>query len=151
IEKYCQRRLPKADKDTQKAFQKAQAKHGWTRLHVAVERGDLDGTRALLRNGVKADAQARDGRTALHLAADLGNAALARALVDGGAAADRKDKVGWLPVQVAAHQGYLDVVRLLADKGSALPDVLSAAAAGRADLVTDLLKKDPAAAGVKSK
>lgn len=142
IERYCRRRLPLADKYRKPGLEEMLGKLGWTRLHVAVERGDAAKAQSLLESGADAKARARDGRAALHVAASSGNTEIVKLLLAARADLNPTDGAGLTPVQLAVRQEHLDTVQALAAAGCALPDVLSAASAGRADLVEKFLKKD---------
>jgi ankyrin repeat protein len=109
----------------------ARERFGWTRLHVAISRGHLETASRFISRGEYVDTPARGGTTPLHLAANGGWLDLVRQLVDAGTSLERKDATGLTPAQVAAQHDRLEVVQLLARRGCALPDLLTAAAAGK--------------------
>jgi ankyrin repeat protein len=57
---------------------------GWTPLHVAAAKGDVEGVRALVECGSETMALADDGRTPLHVAVEMGNVEVVRVLADHG-------------------------------------------------------------------
>jgi ankyrin repeat protein len=144
IEKYCRRRL----EEVQNEFKRYRLQYildriGFTPLHVAVERGDRDVVRRLLRGNPDVNAADCTGTTPLHLAADGGDIDLVQELLAAGAALDPKDRNGETPVQHAICWVQLDVAELLIRRGCAIPDVATATVAGRADLIERLAKKEP--------
>lgn len=146
IEKHCTRRLKEVKEERDREELRAVlAKLGWTPLHVAVERGDLDWLRALLPEKGVVDQAGRDGRTPLHLAAAEDNVEAVRMLVAAKATLDARDRVGLTPAQLAVRADCLGAVEALVAAGCAAPDVLVAACAGKAERVGELLRKDRAA------
>jgi len=150
IENYCKRQLPSADKYYKRDLEEILNKAGWTRLHTAVERGDVDEVRRRIGERADVNAAAKDGRTPLHVAAAAGNREIVQALLDGKADINAKDAVGRTPVQLAAHEDQEEVVLLLAERGCDFPDILSAANAGKTEVVEALLQKDAAQAAAKN-
>jgi cytohesin len=143
IEHYCRRRLAERYVFERDALRRALDRLRYTRLHVAVERGQTDLAAALLKNGAAANAAARNGKTPMQIAVARGDVGLVRVLLDGGAARDRRGPGGLTPAQQAVRAGQDDVVRLLAARGCAIPDVLVASVAGRKDVISAFLKKEP--------
>ena len=143
IAKCCRRLSAGRVQETRKYFQEFLDKAGWTRLHTAVERGAVDEVRRRIAERMDVNAAAKDGRTPLHLAAEAGDLEVVKALLDGKAELNLTDAAGWTPVQLAAWEDREEVVLLLAERGCELPDVLSAANAGKTEVVELLLKKDP--------
>ena len=140
----CYRRLSAGlEERDRKYFQEILDKAGWTRLHTAVERGDVDEVRRRFAERMDVNAAAKDGRTPLHLAAEAGDLEVVKALLDGKAELNLKDAAGRTPVELAAREDHEEVVLLLAERGCELPDILSAANAGRTEVVESLLKRDP--------
>jgi ankyrin repeat protein len=142
IEKYCRRRLPLVENTDNKSLREVLDKAGWTRLHTAVERGDVDEVRRRIVEKVDVNAAAKDGQTPLHLAAEAGDLECVQALLDGKAELNPKDSAGRTPVQLAAREDHEDVVLFLAEHGCELPDILSAANSGKTEVVEALLKND---------
>jgi len=62
----------------------AQQDKGWTPLHEAVNRGDVEMTRYLLGHGADPNLQNDEGTSAIGLAAERGNAAILKVLKGGG-------------------------------------------------------------------
>jgi ankyrin repeat protein len=146
IKEFCDRRLQKDCTEAEASRFKVWLKElGYTRLHVAVERQELDEVRRLLREKANVNATSCIGATPLHLAAASGDAAVVRELLGAGAALDPRDAEGLTAVQIAIEFRHFDVAALLVQRGCAIPDVLTAAFAGRADLIEPLYKNDPKA------
>jgi hypothetical protein len=113
IEAYC-RRLPLVGHPRdEEELQAALGKLGWTRLHVAVDRNDLDTAAALLRGKAKVNARARNGQTPLHLAAANGCVPVVELLLSGGAKPAAKDKSGHTPLDLAHQSGREEIIKLL--------------------------------------
>ena len=118
-----------------------------TPLVEAVKAGDADAVRALLRQGVDANATAADGTTALHWAAHLDDAEAVDGLLAAGADATAANRYGVQPLSLACTNGSVRIIaRLLgaeADPDAALPGgetaLMTAARTGRADAVELLL------------
>ena len=148
IAKCCRRLSAGRDEGDRKYFQEFLDKAGWTRLHAAVERGDVDEVRRRIAERMDVNAAAKDGRTPLHLAAEAGDLEVVQALLDGKADPNLRDSAGRTPVELAAREDQEEVVLLLAEHGCELHDILSAANAGRTEVVEALLKKGPKQAAV---
>ena len=89
-------------------------KQGFTPLHIAASRNDIDLVRSLLAHGASIDARTSGhGRTALLIAAMSGFTDMVRALLEGGANPSLPDNIGGLPLQRAIEYHHEDVVRLL--------------------------------------
>jgi uncharacterized protein len=85
----------------------------------AAMHNDLEGVRALIRQGADVNAALGDGMTALHWAAQRGNAELARLLVGARANVEAGTRIGhYTPLHVAARGGHAAVVRVLLDAGA---------------------------------
>ncbi|CAM9419584.1 unnamed protein product, partial [Discosporangium mesarthrocarpum] len=74
---------------------------GYSSLHTAVLKGQLEATKHLVMRGANINATDLDGWTPLHVAADMSNTDLITALIDLGANVDAKDRRGRLPAQVS--------------------------------------------------
>jgi ankyrin repeat protein len=118
-------------------------KLGWTLLHVAVYRGQVERVAQLLQEGkIKVNEPGRNGKTALHLAAEGGHLEIANMLLDAGASLTLKDGKGKISVQRALEEGHLELIRLLIRRGSPIPDPFVATVVGRLDLLNGFLKSD---------
>jgi ankyrin repeat protein len=143
IEKYCRGRLAKlTEPHEREELEGFLDKLGWTRLHVAVSRSQLDMVRELAQDKASINATARNGQTPLHLAVTVGNLEIVKTLVAAGAGLNPKNKAGDVPVQLAARNDHFDVVQYLGGCGCTVPDMLTAAALGRADVIDGLAKAD---------
>ena len=96
----------------EKAISKGYPTTKRTALHVAVEKGNVEGTRKLLELGAKPNAETEALDTALHLAARKGLKAIAEVLLDAGAQSGKPNRVGATPLHEAIetsvhhdHQG----------------------------------------------
>lgn len=86
-------------------------------LHDAIEKGDVEKVRILLKEG--ADANARDQWSpALHQAVMNGRSEIMRILLDAGADINSRDYWGNTALQWAAFKGSIENVKLLLDKGA---------------------------------
>ena len=73
----------------------------------AAMRGDAETVRALLQQGVDANAAQGDGMTGLHWAAEGGHAAVADLLLAAGAGVEAKTRVGgYTPPHLASRGGH---------------------------------------------
>jgi RNA polymerase sigma factor (sigma-70 family) len=96
----------------------------------------------------KADVNVGGDCTPLHLAAQTGRKDLARLLLDHKADVHGKD--AWTPLHDAVLMGKTEVADLLLARGARL-DVFTAAGLGNVDVLTKVLKADPARAKQVSK
>lgn len=87
---------------------------GWTPLHRAAFRGDVETVRALLDGGADADPRARDGWTPLMSACLEGRAAVARLLRDRGAKAELPEHRAIPLDKLACASGDLETARVFA-------------------------------------
>lgn len=85
-----------AQRDPRRAFD------GYTALHHAVARGDLDAAKLLLEAGADPDSRDARGSSPLHLLAEadkvVGDAAIARALIGAGATVSLRNQAGRAPL-----------------------------------------------------
>jgi hypothetical protein len=93
-----------------------QALVGWTPLHRAAFRGDVDAVRALLDGGAEADPRAIDGWTPLMSACLEGRAAVARLLRGRGAKAELPDYYRADLATLASASGDLETARVISPK-----------------------------------
>jgi len=85
-----------------------------TRLHLAVENGDVGKLEKLLLNHPNINIKDRRGWTALHWAAQLGNPEIVEALLEAGLNPDAGDKHKATPMHLAAFAGHVEVIERLA-------------------------------------
>jgi len=85
-------------------------------LFDAARTGHVERVRALLAQGIAADARDKLGRTAVHWAALTGQIEVVRVLLDAGAPADAPDKSGWTPLSLV--EDSVDVAKLLLARGA---------------------------------
>jgi len=88
-------------------------RHGRTPLHVAAEKGEINGLNMLVLE-FNANINAVDNGTPLHRAAWSGHIdILVTLIVEHGADANAKDNNGWTPLHNASYRGRVEIVRLL--------------------------------------
>ncbi|KAK4448906.1 hypothetical protein QBC34DRAFT_438682 [Podospora aff. communis PSN243] len=106
-------------KENVRAQLSARAWTGDQPLHLAIRRGNLDASVALIRAGadVNAPEPMNHDRTPLHYAARGGYTEIARLLLQHGAGVDTRDDQGFGPIHLAAAAGSVDVVALLIQHG----------------------------------
>lgn len=104
---------------------------GWTPLHIAARKGDLEEVRRLLNEGVDVNQISRGhkdtGATALHLAAAGGHIDIMDELLERGCNIDARTRVGcgWTPLHHAAKERNKKAIRFLIENGAFLPpDIL---------------------------
>ena len=116
-------------------------------LVQAVRAQDTDALRALLSEGVDANATQPDGATALHWAAYQSDVTAAGLLITAGADVNTANQLGATALWLAAGDGSADMIRLLLEAGAA-PNVallegetpiMSAARSGNVEGVRHLL------------
>jgi ankyrin repeat protein len=94
-------------------------------LADAVQRGDKQAVRALLRKNADVNAPQADGATALHWAAYRGDAESVAALIRAGANVRARNNYGVTPLALAAQQGSAPVIDLLLEAGVAPNDPMN--------------------------
>jgi hypothetical protein len=88
-------------------------------LLAAIRKGDAAAVKALLDQGVSANAKYRYDRSALSFAADRGQVEVVRLLLDRGADPNAKDTFYKMTaLSAAAEQDHVEVVRLLIARGA---------------------------------
>ena len=127
-------------------------------LSQAVQAGDRETVRALLKAHVDVNAAEPDGSTALHWAASNGDIETTRLLLQAGANAKAANRNGITPLWLAAMNRDADLARVLLDAGAnpngALPGgetiLMTASRTGKSELVELLLDRgaNVAAAGL---
>ncbi|XP_046983911.1 ankyrin repeat and protein kinase domain-containing protein 1-like [Schistocerca americana] len=92
---------------------------GWTALHVAASRGDVEATLLLVDAGAAVDARSTWQQwTPLRVAAERDRAAVARLLLRANADHKARDGSGWTPLHLAARCGNAEVVAALLEAGA---------------------------------
>ncbi|KAI5080809.1 hypothetical protein GOP47_0003992 [Adiantum capillus-veneris] len=100
---------------------------GWTPLHVAAKKGDINEVRRLLDDGGDVNEMSfgrkDSGVTALHLAAAGGHIDVMDELLERGGNIDARTRVGcgWTPLHHAAKERNKKAIRFLIENGAFLP------------------------------
>jgi len=120
----------------------------WNRplLHIAAGEGHLDCVNVLLRRGFDIGTRDKmDNATALHWAAQFGTVEVVKRLIDKGADIDGEGdehQIGVIGWATCFKQVRKEAADYLLARG-AKPTIFSAVALNRADLVRELIAKDP--------
>ena len=96
---------------------------GFTPLHEAAIRGQLEVVQFLIERGAKFDTTATghwSGKTPLHSAAREGKKDVVQLLLDRGAGINKPDTDGFTPLHEAAICGHTEVVQFLIERGAEL-------------------------------
>ena len=118
-------------------------------LISAVEAGDVEEVRALLKEGADVDARNNLWETVLHQAVMNHRSDIIRILLDAGADVNIKDQWGKTPLFWAVYDGPIERVILFLDKGSDVnakdnygkTPLVSAAEGNHADIIKFLISK----------
>lgn len=104
---------------------------GWSPLHIAARKGDIEEVRRLLDDGVNANeissGHKDSGATALHFAAAGGHIEVMDELLERGCDIDARTRVGcgWTALHHAAKERNKKAIRFLIENGAFLPpDIL---------------------------
>lgn len=84
---------------------------------VALEAGDVEGAREILRTGLVPDGRDRASKTALMIALELGEPGLALELIESGIDLEVRDGLGASALFYAVRSGEAAVVKALLDRG----------------------------------
>lgn len=104
---------------------------GWTPLHIAARRGDIDEIHRLLDEGADVNEPSSghkgSGTTALHLAAAGGHIEVMDELLKRGANIEARTRggCGWTPLHSAAKERKKKAIRFLVENGAFLPEDLT--------------------------
>jgi len=91
-------------------------REGYSALHYAVRRNDLELVEFLLSRGADANLPTLTGDTPLHIAVSQADARLAKLLLDRGAFTDAANSLEQRPLHVAAAVGRTGTARLLIER-----------------------------------
>jgi ankyrin repeat protein len=95
-----------------------QNEYGYTPLHWAAERNNLQIARMLIDARADLNVQLYNGSTALHLATNRNNPEIARMLIDAGADLDIQDKWYGTALHEAVLCHRLEIAQMLIDAGA---------------------------------
>lgn len=92
---------------------------GWTPLHWAAQKGDMDVVKLLLSKGADVNAYHEKAGTPLHMAVYSGQAEVARLLIAGGADLNVVTKAKReSPLYLAIYVGFPEIARMLIESGA---------------------------------
>jgi 26S proteasome non-ATPase regulatory subunit 10 len=86
---------------------------GWSALHVASSKGDLEMVRQLIENGADVNLKTNNGVTPVHLAVSHDDADVVKYLIDHNGSVRTKDNLDRTALQRAAAAGFEDIVSVL--------------------------------------
>jgi len=112
-------------------FNARTVKQGYTALHLAARRGQVDICESFVHLGTDIKAQCRDGKTALLIAVEEHLGEVVQKLLDKGADPNVKDKNGVSPINYALKNRQYELVKKMCRAG--------------VDIDLDLLMSDPVA------
>ncbi|WP_264705646.1 ankyrin repeat domain-containing protein [Wolbachia endosymbiont (group A) of Gymnosoma rotundatum] len=92
--------------------------NGWTLLHLAAWKGQLDNARLLIEKGADINAENIFGRKPIHVAAESNNTNIIEFFLSKGMNVDDTDRYGRTPLYCASWNGHLGVVKYLVEKGA---------------------------------
>ncbi|WMT84150.1 ankyrin repeat domain-containing protein [Wolbachia endosymbiont of Listronotus oregonensis] len=92
--------------------------NGWTPLHLAAWKGQLDNARLLIEKGADINAENIFGRKPVHVAAESNNTNIIEFFLSKGMNVDDTDRYGRTPLYCASWNGHLGVVKYLVEKGA---------------------------------
>jgi hypothetical protein len=96
----------------------AQCDHGWSALHGASSRGQVDSVRVLLDHEANVNAVGWSGNTPLHYASLYGHLKVTQLLLEHDADLDAQTAFYQTALYMASEDGRLEIVRILLDHGA---------------------------------
>ena len=111
-------------------------------LHLAASKGRVAVAELLLAHQATIDAPDKSGTTPLMLAAAAGHRETVLLLIARGADVNARDREGLSVLHRALSRAHPERAELLLAQG-ATPDIFTAAALGKAELVSEMLIKEP--------
>ncbi|EFO20785.2 TKL/MLK/HH498 protein kinase [Loa loa] len=94
------------------------SKNGFSALHFAVYKDEIETVEKLLTAGADVDFAGRNKLPPLHLAVMCGNAEMVEKLIDRGASLQIADFVNFTPLHCATYFAHEKIVRLLMKRGA---------------------------------
>uniref|UniRef100_A0A8C4HWC6 Ankyrin-3 n=1 Tax=Dicentrarchus labrax TaxID=13489 RepID=A0A8C4HWC6_DICLA len=98
----------------------AAAKNGYTPLHIAAKKNQMEITTTLLEYGASTNTETRQGITPLHLAAQEGNVDIVTLLLARDAPINKGNKSGLTPLHLAAQEDKVNVAEVLVNQGATI-------------------------------
>ncbi|VDK70940.1 unnamed protein product [Onchocerca ochengi] len=106
------------DETKKESLLKHLSKNGFSALHFAVYKDELETVEKLLAAGADVDFAGRNKLPPLHLAVMCGNAEMVEKLIDRGASLQITDFVNFTPLHCATYFAHEKIVRLLIKRGA---------------------------------
>jgi len=91
---------------------------GWTPLHWASWKDNVEIAELLIEKGADLEAKDNSGRTPLHWAAERNYIEIAKLLLERGADVEAKDKWGETPLHEASRNNAIEAAKLLIERGA---------------------------------
>jgi len=91
---------------------------GWTPLHQAAKKNNVDLAKRLIENSANVDSASNSGRTALQVAARENSVAVAKVLIENSANVDSANKWGQTALHSAAIYNRVDVAKILIENSA---------------------------------
>jgi ankyrin repeat protein len=93
-------------------------KYGWTPLHYAIDKGNIEIAKFLISKGAQVNVPDAKGTTPLHCAVEIARRELVILLLDNGADITAKDKQGRSPLKLAMDNNHQSIAELLRVHGA---------------------------------
>ncbi|VDP24190.1 unnamed protein product, partial [Onchocerca flexuosa] len=106
------------DETKKESLLKHLSKNGFSALHFAVYKDEIETVEKLLAAGADVDFAGRNKLPPLHLAVMCGNTEMVEKLIDRGASLQIADFVNFTPLHCATYFAHEKIVRLLIKRGA---------------------------------
>ena len=91
---------------------------GFTRLHIAAEKGDLDAVEKLIAAGANVNSTNKNGETPVYIASKTGHEKVVEKLISSGADVNQITQYSVTPLMIASGHGYDKIVEKLIAGGA---------------------------------